>query len=61
MGATAQHVGSLNAFPNLFAALVQIKSADITEHLNSRKRIINIALLLQAAILLLKWLCGKGT
>jgi len=53
LGGTARHVGALNAVPNLFAALVQIKTADITAHLRSRKKILGIALFLQGLTLLL--------
>lgn len=46
--ATTAQVGMLTAFPNLIASLVQLKSADVTEHLKSRKRIINIFVFLHA-------------
>jgi len=52
LGATARHVGMLSALPNFFASLAQLKSADITEKLKSRKRIINIFVLLQALMFL---------
>ena len=52
LGATAKHVGMLSALPNLFASLIQFKSADITEKLRSRKKIINIFVLFQAFMLL---------
>lgn len=52
LGATVRHVGMLSALPNFFASLVQLKSADITEKLKSRKRIINIFVLLQALMFL---------
>ncbi len=40
--ATSAQIGMLTAFPSLVAALVQLKSADVTEHLKSRMRIIKI-------------------
>jgi MFS family permease len=52
LGATAKQIGALSAFPNLFAALAQLKSADITERLRSRKRVINTFIFLQAVMLL---------
>ncbi len=52
LGATVKQVGILNALPTLCASLVQLKSADLTEILKSRKRTINIFVLLQALMLL---------
>ena len=52
LGGTARHVGILNALPNLFAALVQLKSADLVEKVKSRRKIINVFVCLQALILL---------
>lgn len=52
LGGTARHVGMLNAFPNLFASLIQLKSADISERLKSRKRVLDIFVLLHALMLL---------
>lgn len=52
IGATVQQVGALNALPNLFASLVQLKSADFTEISGSRKPIINIFVFCQALMLL---------
>lgn len=52
LGASAKQVGMLNAFPNLFASLVQLKSADFTEKLKSRRRIINLFVLIHALMLL---------
>lgn len=40
--ATSAQIGMLTAFPNLVAALIQLKSADVTEHFKSRMRIIKI-------------------
>lgn len=39
-------IGFLNAIPNLASSFVQLKSADITQSLGSRKRVINIFVLL---------------
>ncbi|MFH0731698.1 MAG: MFS transporter [Candidatus Omnitrophota bacterium] len=52
LGATAKHVGMLSALPNLFASLSQLKSADIAQKFNSRKKVINALVLLQAFMLL---------
>ena len=52
LGGTAGQVGILNALPNFFAALVQLKTADVVERLRSRKIIINTFVLLQALMLL---------
>lgn len=40
--ATLSQIGILSAVPNLTSSLVQLKSADLTEKLKSRKKIINI-------------------
>jgi len=63
LGAAAKHVGMLNALPNFFASLLQLKSADFAESLKSRKKIINIFVLLHALMLLpmvIMALLGKG-
>ena len=52
IGATARGVGALSAIPNLFASLMQLKSADFTEISGSRKPIINIFVFCQALMLL---------
>ncbi|HEX9916673.1 MAG TPA: MFS transporter, partial [candidate division Zixibacteria bacterium] len=52
LGATARQVGFLSALPNLFGALMQLKSADITEKLKSRKKVITSFVFLQALMLL---------
>lgn len=52
LNATARQVGLLSALPNLFAALVQLKSSDLSEKLRSRKKIIIFFVLLQALMLL---------
>jgi len=63
LGAAAKHIGMLNALPNFFASLIQLKSADFTEKLKSRKKIINIFVLFHALMLLpmaIMALSGKG-
>lgn len=50
--ATVGQIGFLNSLPNLVASLFQLKSADVTEKLGSRKRIINLCVFLHA----LSWL-----
>jgi MFS family permease len=52
-GATVRQVGFLTAFPNLMAALLQIRSAEITDWLGSRKKVLNYSVLLQASMLVL--------
>lgn len=52
LGASARHIGMLSALPNFFASLAQLKSADFTERLRSRRKIINMFVLLQALMLL---------
>lgn len=51
LNATVKQVGMLNALPNFFASLIQLKSADFAEKLKSRRRIINGAVFLQALML----------
>jgi len=63
LGAAAKHIGMLNALPNLFASILQLKSADLTERLKSRKKTINIFVLLHALMLLpmvIMALSGRG-
>jgi MFS family permease len=50
--ATSAQVGMLAAFPSLISSLVQLKSADVTEHLKSRRRILNIFVFLHAFMFL---------
>ncbi|MBI5644013.1 MAG: MFS transporter [Deltaproteobacteria bacterium] len=52
LGGGARHVGFLSALPNLFSSLIQLKSADIAEKMRSRKRLINIFVLIQALMLI---------
>ncbi len=52
IGGTARAIGALNALPNLFASLVQLKSADFTERAGSRKPIINIFVFFQTLMLI---------
>ncbi|MCM8797369.1 MAG: hypothetical protein NC923_05805 [Candidatus Omnitrophica bacterium] len=40
--ANTSQIGVLSALPNLAASLAQLKTADLTEKLKSRKKIINI-------------------
>lgn len=51
LGGTIRQVGTLNALPNLFAALVQLISPDITDHFKSRKKMITTFVFFQAMIL----------
>jgi len=51
LGGTIRHVGVLSALPNLVAAFIQLKSPDIADRLSSRKKVISLAILLQAAML----------
>ena len=52
-GATVRQIGFLTAIPNLMAALLQIKSAEITDWLGSRKKVLNYFVFLQASMLVL--------
>ena len=52
LGGAARHVGFLNAFPNMLAALLQLKSPEITEKIKSRKKTVLIFVFLQAVTLL---------
>lgn len=63
LGAAARHVGLLNALPNFFAALVQIKGAETVDRLRSRKRVVALFSSLQAvtlAMLCVMALAGRG-
>ena len=44
--ATVRQIGVLSAIPNFFSSLMQLGSADLTDKLTSRKKIINIFVLL---------------
>ena len=50
--ATVKQIGFLSSLPNLCAAAIQLKSADLTERLASRKRIILISVFFQALTIL---------
>lgn len=50
--ATSSQIGALSAAPNLASSFVQLKSADLTERLKSRKKIINAFVLLHTLMLL---------
>lgn len=50
--ATPKQIGFLNSIPNLIASLFQIKSADITDKLISRKKVISISVFLHALMFL---------
>lgn len=52
LGGTVTQVGALNALPNIAASLTQLKSADITERLGPRQRIVILFTSVQAVILL---------
>ncbi|HOW36466.1 MAG TPA: MFS transporter [Candidatus Omnitrophota bacterium] len=52
LGATVRQVGILGALPNLVSALLQVKSADLTAHFESRKKIFSLFVFLQALMLL---------
>lgn len=48
---TVREVAFLNALPNLLAAFIQLKAADLTEWARSRKKIVNFFVFLQAVSL----------
>lgn len=50
--ATTNQIGALSALPNLTSSIVQLKSPDLTERLKSRRRMVNIFVLLHTFMLL---------
>jgi len=52
LGANARQVGMLNAIPNFLGSLGQLKSADLIGWMKSRKRVVNVFVLFEGAILL---------
>ncbi|MBU0600701.1 MFS transporter [bacterium] len=50
--ATNKQIGLLNALPNLISSCIQLRSADLVEKLKSRKKIINIFVLLQVLMMI---------
>lgn len=52
INATASQIGILTAVPNLLAALVQIRSAEASKFLGSRKRVLIVFVFLQALMLI---------
>ncbi|MDD5584224.1 MAG: MFS transporter [Candidatus Omnitrophica bacterium] len=52
LGGSVRHVALLSALPNLAGSLIQLKIADFTEKLKSRRKIINAFVLAQAITLL---------
>jgi MFS family permease len=52
INATASQIGALTAVPNLVAAILQIRSTEVSKFLGSRKRVLNIFVLLQALMLI---------
>ena len=52
IGATARHIGISSSLPNCVAALIQLKSADLTEKVGSRKKVINLFVFFQAIMLI---------
>lgn len=50
--ATSAQIGMLTAFPSLVGSLIQLKSADVTEHLKSRMRIITVFIFFHALMYL---------
>lgn len=52
MKATSAQIGLLTSVPNLVSSLAQLKSADVTERLGARKRIISIAVFMHALLFL---------
>jgi len=61
--ASVNHIGLLNAFPNLVSSLAQLKAADVARYVGSRKKIITSLVFLQALmgipIILIPYVC-KG-
>jgi len=53
VGASVRQIGILTAVPNLLAALLQIKSAEITDLFGSRKKVLSVFVFSQASMLVL--------
>ncbi|MDP8261944.1 MAG: MFS transporter [Candidatus Ancaeobacter aquaticus] len=53
LGGTTAQVGMLNGFPNIFSALLQLKTPDIIDRFKSRKRPVTIFIFIEAVVLLL--------
>ncbi len=51
IGATVRQIGILSAVPSLIASLIQLKSAEVTDFIGSRKKVLNIFVFLQALML----------
>lgn len=51
LGATARHVGVLNGAINFFSSIIQLFSAEITEKLKSRKKMVSVFIIVQLAVL----------
>jgi MFS family permease len=49
---TVKEVALLNALPNLLSAFIQLRSADLTELVRSRKKVVNFFVFLQAFLLI---------
>ena len=64
LGAVTSQIGLLSSIPNLVASVAQIKAPDVTDWARSRKKIINISVLIQALlflpILLVPFTVGAG-
>lgn len=64
LGAVTSQVGLLSSVPNLLASLVQLKSADVTERVKSRKKVINASVFIHALMflpmLLIPFIIKKG-
>src|SRR5262245_18139215 len=57
LGGTAKSVGVLSALPNFVAALVQLNSAEFTEKIKSRRKVLKVFILIHALMLLpMAWL-----
>lgn len=63
LGAGAGLVGLLSSIPNLVSALVQLKTADLSEKIGSRKKFITTFVFMQALVLLvMSWIAfSDGT
>lgn len=52
LNASTRSIGALNAMPNLFSSLVQLKSPDVVDRIRSRKKLINVFVFLHTLMLL---------
>src|SRR3989338_7389225 len=61
LGAAVTQIGVFNSLANFFASLIQLISAELTEHLKSRKKVIGLCIVLQTiSLIVLTWAAYRG-